>query len=82
MGQKVRVAIALVILTDRPELWNSKEEVAVSLVNRQNDIEAIRIHRFGVPVSGTENEKVRIEFEEGEKSDAKETEEIGSGDGD
>lgn len=66
MAQKFRKAIALVVLTERPELWETTEDIAVSLASRQEDIELIKTHTYGIPVTGSENEPVKIEFGEGE----------------
>lgn len=63
MAQKVRVAIAIVVLTEEPEFWR-KESLCEFVGSRVADIENIMVHSFGVPAIGTENEKVQIEFEE------------------
>lgn len=59
--QKVHVGLALVIYTDRPDLWKDKENLAVSLKERQNEIEMFRTHGYGRP--SEEGAEFKVEFE-------------------
>lgn len=71
MGQKVRMAVAIVVLTEIPEFWETLGEfIDKHLPERAKDIQVLRSCAYGIPVSGTEDEEVRIEFEE-EPSDQK-----------
>lgn len=65
MAQKVRVAIALVVLTEEPEFWK-KEALCEFVGSRVADIQVIETHTFGVPAMGTEDELPQIRFEEEE----------------
>lgn len=65
MAQKVRVAVAIVALTPLPEFWcGLKQYLQEKLPERAADIQCIEARVFGIPITGTENELVRIEFGE------------------
>lgn len=62
MAQKYRMAIAIVVLTEEPLFWQ-KDSLCEFVGSRVADIQAIEVRSYGIPVTGTENDPVKIEFD-------------------
>lgn len=64
LPQKVRMAVALVVLTEEPGFWRDQALVKAYFGDRAKDIEHIHVHNFGVPIDKEGPNPVRVEIEE------------------
>jgi hypothetical protein len=76
LPQKVHIGVALVIYTDRPDLWQDKEQLKYCLATRQEDLVMFQTHNYGRPST---EEEFKVEFEAKEESCDTSTEESGCG---
>lgn len=66
MAQEVEIGIAIVVRTTRPDLWNTPEEIAASMVVRKDEMKLCKSHNYGRPSTDTAERGFKIEFEEKE----------------
>jgi hypothetical protein len=60
LPQKVHIGLALVIYTDRPDLWQDKEQLKYCLATCQEDLVMFQSHNYGRPST---DDEFKIEFD-------------------